>query len=220
MIVLMRHGEPATSPAGNLSNGGGRVLLGRTDAPLTEHGRAQARAWGRRLADSPILTIKASPLARAWETAQLAATGLRAQPTADARLQEVDLGRWDGLPKDEVIRRWPEEWRRRGEDLAQTPALEGESFAETQARAVPVLEELRDYASGESHALVVAHAGVIRCLLCHVLEMPLERLFQLEVALCSLHCVDVSRDSWRLLHHNILPFNNPFPESCAVPRSS
>ena len=59
MLVLVRHGESAGNAAG--------VLLGRTDSPLTDRGRAQAGALSSAL--GPVLRVISSPLGRARDTA-------------------------------------------------------------------------------------------------------------------------------------------------------
>ena len=97
MIYLIRHGQTEFNRV--------QRFQGACDSPLTELGRAQARAFGRRLADlvgreTPIV---ASPLGRARATAEIVreAAGLDGPIGLDARLAEVSMGSWDGLT-------WPE----------------------------------------------------------------------------------------------------------------
>ena len=77
-LYFTRHGETVW----NVEN----KICGVTDIPLTDKGRAQARALGRRLAAEPtgITRILCSPLIRASETARLIAaeTGLPPRQTA------------------------------------------------------------------------------------------------------------------------------------------
>ena len=61
---LVRHGETEWARLGRHT--------GRTDVPLTDVGRDQARALGRRLAGHPFALVLTSPLSRAAETAALA----------------------------------------------------------------------------------------------------------------------------------------------------
>ena len=62
MLILVRHGESVANAQG--------LLLGRTDAELTETGRAQALA-ARALLDGPVAEVRSSPLRRARDTAEL-----------------------------------------------------------------------------------------------------------------------------------------------------
>ena len=86
-----------------------RRCLGRTDLPLGTLGRMQACLLGETVHFG---TVYSSPLKRAMETA--AFLGDRVIPVPG--LEEADCGEWDGLSFDEIQRRWPELYRRRGED--------------------------------------------------------------------------------------------------------
>jgi phosphohistidine phosphatase len=74
-LILVRHAEaaPGTPDA---------------DRRLTPHGRDQARALGRRLADERVRpdALLTSPLARAIETAELVGDSLGVEPEHDGRL--------------------------------------------------------------------------------------------------------------------------------------
>jgi len=94
-LVLVRHGETEWSRSGRHT--------GRTDLPLLEEGRAQARAVGRRLRQppfGPFASVLSSPLARAWESCALAGLAERAEPVDD--LMEWDYGRYEGLRTAEI----------------------------------------------------------------------------------------------------------------------
>ena len=82
---LVRHGETEWARLGRHT--------GRTDVPLTDVGRDQARALGRRLADHPFTLVLTSPLSRAAET-----TALAGYPSAevDPNLREWDYGDLEG----------------------------------------------------------------------------------------------------------------------------
>jgi probable phosphoglycerate mutase len=54
---------------------------------------------------------------------------------------------------------------------------EGESFRDLQKRVLPVFKEIVSAARG--NVLIVAHAGVNRVVLCHVLGMPINHLFRI-----------------------------------------
>ncbi len=82
MLILVRHGESVANAQG--------LLLGRTDAELTETGRAQAVA-ARALIDGPVAEVRSSPLRRALDTAELLA--LAPPVTLDARLDRGRLRR-------------------------------------------------------------------------------------------------------------------------------
>ncbi len=85
MLILVRHGESTANAAG--------LLLGRTDAPLTELGRAQAVAARNNLPER-VSRLISSPLARARDTATLLEVGCPVE--IDDRWIEVDYGEHEG----------------------------------------------------------------------------------------------------------------------------
>ena len=97
---------------------------------------------------------------RAAQTAAYLSEQARPLPA----FRELDMGQWEGLTFDAIRRRFPEEYARRGEDPARYPPPGGESLAAAAARAAEGLRAL--LADTEGDLAVVAHAGVIRLLLC------------------------------------------------------
>jgi broad specificity phosphatase PhoE len=95
-VVLTRHGGTTRSnPEQHLGQ--------HLDVPLSDEGRAQAAALGRRLAGVAFERVVASPLRRAVETARLIVPGR--EPETDARLLEMDYGAWEGLTYEQVAAR-------------------------------------------------------------------------------------------------------------------
>ncbi len=152
MLILVRHGESEANAQG--------LLLGRTDAALTEEGRAQA-ARARVLLRGPVAELRTSPLRRARDTAELLALDL---PVAvDDRWVEVDYGEFEGEPLGDVP---AEVWRRwQGDRDFRPPG--GETLAEVDRRVAAACEEL--FATGGAGArradgdlVVVSHVSPIK----------------------------------------------------------
>jgi probable phosphoglycerate mutase len=186
MIYLLRHGE--------IEHPGGRRFVGQTDFPLNEKGISQAQHWREALSKTAFERIYCSDLTRTRRTAEIIASG-QAHPAkiqAAAELREISLGEWDGLLMAEVRERFPEEWRKRGEDFVSYRPPGGESFADLQARAVPFFEQIAALSTA-SGSLVVTHAGVIRVILCHILGMPPADLFRLRLDYACLNIVDCEK---------------------------
>jgi broad specificity phosphatase PhoE len=131
VLILVRHGESEANARG--------LLLGRTDAALTELGRAQVRA-ARALVRDPVAEVRTSPLSRARDTAAL--LDLAAPVTVDERWVEVDYGEFEcqplgDIPAD-VWQRWMADRHFRpegGETLAEVDVRVGEACAELFATA-------------------------------------------------------------------------------------
>ena len=87
-LYITRHGETSW----NYEN----KILGRTDIPLNERGRAQARELAEKLKDVEIDVIIASPLSRALETATYIANAKNMPIRTDERLVEIDFGVFEG----------------------------------------------------------------------------------------------------------------------------
>lgn len=202
MIYLFRHGVTEGS--------GQRRFIGQTDTALAVEGREQARHWHAHFLDTELESIYCSDLQRSEETARIIAGDRQISIKVMPELREIFLGKWEGLSMEDVRRRFPDEWRRRGENLADFPPPEGESFRDLQNRAVPVFEAVAGSARG--HQVIVAHAGVNRVILCHLLGMHVADLFRLGQDYGALTIVDYGSNSSRVLSLNIYPGQfNVFP---------
>ena len=153
-VWFIRHGE-------SLWNAEGR-WQGQGDPPLSPRGQQQAAEAAERLAGLGIALLAASDLARARATAERIGARLGLVPRFEAALRELDVGRWSGLHRAEIERRWPDELARfRAGDLTLAPGG-GESRLALRARAARVLAELAQAAAGP--LAVVSHLGLLRSL--------------------------------------------------------
>jgi probable phosphoglycerate mutase len=127
VLILVRHGESVANARG--------LLLGRTDAELTETGRAQAVA-ARALVYGPVAEVRSSPLRRARDTAELLALG--PPVVVDEQWVEVDYGEFEAQPLSDVP---AEVWQRWQRDRDFRPEG-GETLAEVDRRVSTACEEL------------------------------------------------------------------------------
>jgi alpha-ribazole phosphatase len=197
-IYLLRHGDTRIDAV--------RRYIGRTDIALNESGREQARWWKAVLANISFSRIICSDLGRTRETAGIIAEGRDITLDLCSELREIDLGEWDGLTVDEVKRRFPAEYEKRGANPAGFRPEGGESFSDVSGRAVPVLEQVTRNTAG-GNVLIVGHAGVNRVLLCYLLEMPLSNLFRLGQDFACLNIIRCANNSVRIRALNIPPGN-------------
>jgi broad specificity phosphatase PhoE len=154
-LLCIRHAESTMNADG--------LWQGQANPPLSEDGREQARALAERLAGESLSMLVASDLRRARETAEIAGRLLGIATRLEPGLRELDVGDWTGLPREEIARRWPEDFARfRAGDL-DVRAGGGETRRELRARVVAALRSLQDSCRGERIA-VVTHLGVIRTL--------------------------------------------------------
>ena len=171
-IWLVRHGAV---DFGDLK---GRVCLGWKDLPLSAEGEWQARHMARFFKERRVAGIFSSPLARAAQTAELVAAGIKA-PVPEIQtvpeLKEVDVGLWDGRTFDQIQERYPKEYQAREQSPGRCPFPGGESLEQAGERFTKAFRKLLRENGGD--LLIVAHAGVIRGLLCALTGTDIDRQF-------------------------------------------
>jgi len=152
-VVLARHGETEWSRD--------HRHTGRTDLPLTENGRAQARALAPKLARWKFDRALVSPLSRAVETCDLAGLGGVAERRPE--LVELDYGDAEGITTAEMRETVPgwSVWTH------QTPGAE--PLERVGQRLAPLLAELR---GAEGNVVLFAHGHVLRVLAALWIGMP------------------------------------------------
>jgi alpha-ribazole phosphatase len=171
MLYLMRHGAIEATKE--------KRFVGQIDPSLSPDGRKQSEMQGRQLRNIPFSGVWCSDLKRAYETAAIVCRdrGLTLQPAPE--LREINLGQWDGMAMSQIREQFPDLWQARGEDIGHFRPHGAESFADLQQRAVPFIRRIAAQSAG--NMLIVTHSGVIRVLLCQVLQMPLSLLFRIHL---------------------------------------
>lgn len=164
-LYFVRHGESEANLLNEFSNRGWKH-------GLTERGREQSTALARRLAGRSVARIFCSPLMRAVETAEIAASAWDVEYEIADALREYDCGVLEGRSD---AASWAEYQRVLGEWLdggCWGSRIEGgESFTEIRKRFVPFIEELVGAHGGSSRGIVlIGHGGLYRCMLPLVLE--------------------------------------------------
>jgi broad specificity phosphatase PhoE len=147
-LVVARHAE-AEYEASEWADEGGS---------LTALGRKQAAALGETLAGRRVAHVWTSTLARAVQTAEIAAARLGVGVTTRRGLREFSVGNHAGVPKDidpflNTYLRWLD-----GDLDVRMPG--SETGREIADRVGGVLREIADLHPGET-VLVVSHGGAI-----------------------------------------------------------
>ena len=167
-LWLVRHGETEWAALGRHT--------GRTDIPLTEAGRAQAKSVARRLAGRDFALVLSSPLSRALDTARLA--GFAGQVETDDDLMEWDYGDDEGRTTAQIREDRP------GWTIWRDGPRGGETADEVAERVDRVITRVRAI---DGDVLAFAHGHVLRVLAARWLgEPPTEgRLYALSTATVS-----------------------------------
>lgn len=143
--MLVRHAETEWSLDGRHT--------GRTDIPLTDNGRAAARALTGLLRAWRFDTVLVSPSTRARETCELCGLGESAQ--SREALLEWDYGAYEGRTTPEI------QYERPGWMLWRDGCPDGEDAAAVGARADSVIAELH---SLEGTVAIFSHGHMLRVL--------------------------------------------------------
>jgi len=184
-VYFLRHGQTQYNAMNNR-------YCGRTDIELTDLGISQAKSIRGLISDVRFDAVFASPLQRAYKTAELASG--RQDVIKEQRLIEVDFGQWEGLRRDEFVARDPDSWTNWDRDPGKYPAgRTGETATEVVKRVDHFFSETAlKYPEGK--IMVVAHNGVNRLYLAYKLGMPLKNYRQLVQDNSTLTVFDLDPD--------------------------
>ncbi|SEL75452.1 probable phosphoglycerate mutase [Blastococcus sp. DSM 46786] len=207
-LVVWRHGRTGWNAAGRFQ--------GQLDPPLDEVGRAQAAHAAPHLVTAAGLgkrstAVVASDLGRAADTARALTSLLDVPLQLDPRLREHDMGSWQGLTRDEVADRYPDQY---ADWLAGRP-VRGRGGEEAPAVVARVLAALADLPQADV-AVVVTHGGTSGRMIETLLELgPDHRRVFGPLGNCAWSELARQSDRWRLLRHNVSA--GPLPEGLAAP---
>jgi probable phosphoglycerate mutase len=198
-VFLVRHGAVAT--------GNRRSYVGQVERPLSEEGIRQVLRLRVMLDHVPFARACSSDLSRSLRTAETIAEGRGIGVQVCRGLREISLGEWDGCSFAEVARRFPAEFKARGEDLEHWRPPGGESFGDLRDRILPHYHNLVESSPGD--LLIVGHAGVNRVILCELLGIPLANLFRVGQDYGCLNVISCGRSGCRIQLLNYTPWGMP-----------
>ena len=192
-IDLIRHGEPV----------GGRKYRGQIDDPLSDKGWTQMR---EAVADhNPWDVIISSTLSRCIEFAQELGQRHAIEVIDEPRFIEIGFGEWEGRTANELNQKDPYKVQRFLTDPLNNTPPGAETLYEFEARIIEAWNDVLLQHAGQ-HLLLVGHAGMMRMIMRHVLEMPLERMFRIQVANAAITRIRVEHTGEtsfpRLLFHD------------------
>jgi probable phosphoglycerate mutase len=191
-LVLLRHARTAWNAE--------RRFQGQADPPLDDVGRAQAYVVADLIAALAPDVLVSSDASRAIQTAEAIAHRLGIDVLADARLRERSLGHWEGLTRDEVAARYPDEFADwvAGRDVS---GRGGESREEVARRAFAAFEDVPPVPT----AVLVTHSATAMALTSRLLGLTQVVHVLGPLANChwsELVSEDGTQPTWRLRAHN------------------
>ncbi len=161
-LVLWRHGQ-------TLWNADNRHQ-GQIDIPLNDVGREQARHAAQTLVAMKPTHVIASDLERALETGQILADLAGIKLSTDERLRETFAGEWQGMTRDEIVAKYPEDYAAWGGDSEIRPGG-GETRWEVSQRVVAAIEDALLNIPDGGTLVVASHGGALRSALGRLLGL-------------------------------------------------
>ncbi len=168
-IFLVRHGESEINRLKPRRLGGMK-----SDAPLTQLGIEQATLTSEFMRDFNIHAFYASPLDRAYRTAEIIAARHGKAVEKVRGFIENDCGRWEGLTYEEIManeRDYYDKWMEHPE-VVSLP--DGENYLQVQQRALAALDEIVSRHSGET-VLIVSHNTVLKVIIARAMDLNISK---------------------------------------------
>ncbi|GAA2841602.1 histidine phosphatase family protein [Nonomuraea rubra] len=187
-IVCLRHGQTLWNVE--------QRFQGHSDIPLDETGVAQAARAASLLASLRPTMIVSSDLMRANDTALALGRLIGLDVAVDKDFRERGGGQWEGLTREEIAARWPDEY-------AAWEAPDGEPVTDVAARVATAMRRWAARVDDDGLVVVVSHGAALRLGICELLGLP-EQLWPALGGLgnCSWSVLQEGRKGWRLLEHN------------------
>lgn len=195
-IVLTRHGhvEGIDPPR----------FRGRKELPLTDQGKAQAKALASRIAIGwKPRAIYSSPLSRCVDTGRAVAAACAADVETLPDLIDLDYGQWEWRTYEEMRRDAP----LRFTAWMTTPHLvrfpSGESLQDIVARSANALRLVLERHPREDDCVVmVGHDTINRALLLQLADQPLSVYWRVKQSPCCINEIDIAPGQIAVLRIN------------------
>ena len=179
-LDFLRHGEPV----------GGKRYRGQTDDPLSDKGWAQMR--GATQGTRPWQAIVTSPLSRCRAFADALGAEMALPVQVVPGFAEVVFGVWEGHTAQELNQADADTVFDFKCDPVSRRPRGAEALDAFLARVVAAFETTLAEQAGR-HVLVVAHAGVMRMVACHVLGLDPARAYRINVGSAALMRIKVEQ---------------------------
>jgi alpha-ribazole phosphatase/probable phosphoglycerate mutase len=190
-IDLLRHGEPV----------GGSRYRGQVDDALSEKGWQQM--WQAVAGHSDWQQIITSPLQRCQAFADQLAEQHGMPVHSEPRFSEVGFGVWEGKTRVELEQQFPGQLVRFYQDPVNQRPTGAEPLDDFLSRVQDGFDELLSRFAGQT-VLIVAHAGVIRAILVHVLKIPPAAMYRIHVENAGMTRLRTDGErSFKLLAHGV-----------------
>ena len=190
-LYLIRHGQTTAAED---------QIIGATDQSLSLEGENQASELSKSLTKIDAVKFYSSELDRAKHTASLLQSNL--QIKSSALINEMNFGDWEKQTWAEVYDRDPHFFNHWAKNWATQAPPNGESFSDVINRCS---EWYMEISKSNDCAVIVAHGGSLRALLCIILGLPTDFAFSFEFQHCHVSKIAINHGSAKAVY-----LNNPY----------
>ena len=177
-VVLLRHGDVA---------GFHNAYLGMTNAHLSAKGQEQAIQAANGILSQEFDALYCSPLTRCRET-----LGFLNRPEDvffDKRIREINFGLWEGKTFAEINDQYPDRVKRWAECDIDFQFPGGEKLSDFHDRVSDFAQQMYDFDG--KNILIISHGGVIRHLICKLLNISFDNYLYFKIDYCKFGLLDL-----------------------------
>ena len=195
-IIFLRHGQA--------KNNTDRILAGRTEGiPLTETGIKQAEHTAEFLQHMNISAVYSSPIQRAKHTAEIVGKHNSLDVTIDERLIELDMGKFTGMPYDEIINSHGNVFMKFYNGELEIAHNGVETFSDVKKRVLGIVDHVIQNHPDEN-VVLVTHMDPIKAMLSTIVDLSATNLFELIIANASLNIFREKEQKFSLSGLNVM----------------
>lgn len=167
-LHLIRHGQTDWNSE--------RRVQGQSESRLTELGIQQARQLGENLRQVHFYQVFCSSSLRTRQTAEQVFPHHEGAIQYLDELREIHMGPWEGHLYDEVESQYPDSFRHFWNEPHLFNVSGAETFYDLQLRAIHTIDGIA-VRHPEKQIAVVSHGALIKSVLCHVENLPMDQLW-------------------------------------------
>lgn len=186
-IYITRHGETEWNKQ--------RRFQGSKNSELTEKGILGAELLSNRVEEIDLDCIIASPLKRAYHTAEIVRGNKDIDIIKNEGFMEINLGDFEGMRWDEIEELHGDIINNIKNDPFNNRYPNGENLMEFYNRVEKAIKEVIDKCRNKS-VLIVAHGGTIKCIESYIRKFKINNDWMGNVVQnCSLSCFEVDENN-------------------------
>lgn len=185
-IYLVRHTKVALSRD---------YCYGISNVDLADSQQADIHKVAEKLSNIRFQKAFTSPLKRC----KLLADKLSANAEEKNELLEMDFGNWELKKWDDLDRKLVDVWMN---DFVNECPPNGESYIDFSMKSVFFFDKLVKDCNASDKILLTTHSGVIRAIICHVLNMSLAHSFNFDIDFGSISKIEVVEGWYKVSYLN------------------